>query len=179
MVEGNSTRPLIQKVARDDFISKHMPLENIKSALNLGCGSDYIDDPGWINVDGDLNKKADYNWDLEKAPLPFKDEQFDVIWASHILEHITNLVELKKELTRILKPNGKLFVIVPYFLSPCAWGDPTHVRAFSHHAFLKFYWQGFDEIQLGMAKIPCRQEFKHPEFINTLSWLWAVLIKGE
>jgi len=33
-----------------------------------------------------------------------------------------------EELYRILKPHGKLKIIVPYWLNRGMWNDPTHVR---------------------------------------------------
>jgi SAM-dependent methyltransferase len=39
---------------------------------------------------------------------------FDCIYSSHTLEHAYNLKKAVKELVRILKRDGKLFVILPY-----------------------------------------------------------------
>lgn len=49
------------------------------------------------------------------APLPFEDEHFDAIIASHILEHIPYHAELNavKDWHRALKVGGTLNVIVP------------------------------------------------------------------
>lgn len=47
--------------------------------------------------------------------LPFKDESFDLIYMSHVLEHIFwyKLDDTMDELVRILKPNGKIEIWVP------------------------------------------------------------------
>jgi ubiquinone/menaquinone biosynthesis C-methylase UbiE len=55
----------------------------------------------------------------------FKDQQFDVIIASDILEHIKNEDKALSEWYRILKPNGNLLIFVPAF---------------------KFLWSKHDEI---------------------------------
>jgi predicted SAM-dependent methyltransferase len=49
------------------------------------------------------------------APLPFEDEHFDAIMASHILEHIPYHMELHamKDWHRALKVGGTLHVVVP------------------------------------------------------------------
>jgi len=111
--------------------------------LNLGCGVDYLS--GWTNIDRNKLYLADYYIDIDKPSIyfPFKEGTFDLIYAAHILEHIFNLKELKAELTRILKPGGMIYVVSPDYLSPDAWGDDTHVRAFSSQSFLLDFWPGF------------------------------------
>lgn len=142
-----------------------------KDVLNLGCGNDYVD--GWVNLDGDKNVKADIHKDLEiPATLrTIKDQAFDIIYAAHILEHIHNLVELKNELTRILKPGGIIIVIVPNYLSPDAWGDDTHCRAFSKESFLMSFWPGFINGKVSVLDIDKQ--------LGKCQWLLAYLYKGE
>ncbi|TNE39990.1 MAG: class I SAM-dependent methyltransferase [Alphaproteobacteria bacterium] len=45
--------------------------------------------------------------------LPFADDTFDVVVCSEVLEHIPDYQQAVKEITRILKPGGKLAVSVP------------------------------------------------------------------
>lgn len=45
--------------------------------------------------------------------LPFVDGTFDVVVCSEVLEHIPDYKQAVKEITRILKPGGKLAVSVP------------------------------------------------------------------
>jgi SAM-dependent methyltransferase len=40
-----------------------------------------------------------------------------------------------KEIHRILKPNGKLVIRSPYFVTPNAYTDLTHKRFFTIHSF--------------------------------------------
>ena len=53
--------------------------------LNLGCGNDYRE--GWDNADL-YAKKADLRFDFEKAPYPIKDNTYDHIHCSQVLEHL-------------------------------------------------------------------------------------------
>ncbi|MEM4714257.1 MAG: class I SAM-dependent methyltransferase [Candidatus Nanoarchaeia archaeon] len=39
--------------------------------------------------------------DLEKTPLPFKDNEFDIVIANHVLEHVKNLISVIHEIWRI------------------------------------------------------------------------------
>lgn len=48
-------------------------------------------------------------------PLPVKDNRFDTILLTDVLEHILNPDLLLKEMTRILKPGGKMIITVPFF----------------------------------------------------------------
>lgn len=72
---------------------------------------------------------------LEKFPYPFKNNEFDVIYASHVLEHLDDTLKVLKELHRISKPNAKIVIIVPHFSGYTAWSNPDHKKAFAADAF--------------------------------------------
>jgi len=118
--------------------------------LNLGCGRDYREQNGWINYD--RQPIADVIGDWTEG-LPFKTKSLQNIFAAHVLEHVVDLRALKAELSRILEPAGYLEIIVPNYLSIDAWGDDTHVRAFSLHSFHQMYWPGFNNIKV--TRINC------------------------
>ena len=132
---GDSGKVTLLKAADINF-------DDFETKLNLACGHDYIE--GFVNLDGDETTKADVycQLDLADVKLPFEDGHFDFIYASHILEHIWYLPQLKLELIRILRTGGKMLVIVPHFLSVDAWGDDTHCRAFSPGSFYPLFWPG-------------------------------------
>ncbi len=133
-----------------DEVSRAQILKDIEfdptDAVNLGCGNDYIE--GWVNVDGDPGVNPDVVCELDRkhVHLPFSDNSKDLVYCCHILEHIHHLPELKREIHRILKPGGNVFIVVPHYMSPDAWGDDTHCRAFSFHSFYSTFWPGFTEI---------------------------------
>ncbi len=77
-------------------------------------------------------------WDLNKFPYPFKSNEFDVVIAKNVLEHLDDLIKLMEELWRITKPGGILKITVPYFASPVAFSDPTHKHFFTLNTF--DYW---------------------------------------
>lgn len=94
--------------------------------LNLGCGDKRLRD--YVNVDRQFRLHPDVEWDLEKFPYPWRDGQVSHIYAHHVFEHITKLVELMEECHRLLAPGGKLEFVVPYGMSHAYMSDPTHVR---------------------------------------------------
>jgi len=56
-------------------------------------------------------KDVDHHVDLQQ--LPFADETYDFVFASHVLEHIPDDEKAISEIRRILKPNGIAILPVP------------------------------------------------------------------
>ncbi|MCK4798612.1 MAG: methyltransferase domain-containing protein, partial [Spirochaetes bacterium] len=54
--------------------------------LNIGGGKGHPPMNDWIIVD--IRDTADIKVDLTKEYLPFKDNEVDIIFCSHMLEHI-------------------------------------------------------------------------------------------
>lgn len=72
-------------------------------------------------------------------PLPFDDERFDAVIASHILEHIPyyNELECVQDWVRVLKPGGTLNVIVPSAEFMC-----RYILSETASKYIKPYWVG-------------------------------------
>jgi len=107
--------------------------------LDIGCGKNkYKSENKKDKIIGlDIVKLpgVDVVHDLEKFPWPFKDNEFDIIIANHILEHLSNTVRVMEEIWRISKPDAIIKINVPYFTSPGAFQDPTHKRFFTLRTF--------------------------------------------
>lgn len=68
--------------------------------------------------------------------LPLPDEQFDVVIASQLLEHIIRRRKFLHELRRILKPTGALIIFAPdNCLGPI--DEPSHVVKFTRDTLAK------------------------------------------
>ena len=82
--------------------------------LNIGCGST-IFPPPWENLDGRDMPGVDHVSGIDK--LSFPDNTFDIVYASHVIEHIkrNDIESVLKEWVRVLKPGGKLRVATPDF----------------------------------------------------------------
>ena len=64
----------------------------------------------YITVDL-LMDNIDINCDMRN--LPFKDNEFDFVYASHVLEHIDDDIKALTEVKRILKSNGIAILPIP------------------------------------------------------------------
>ena len=80
--------------------------------LNVGCGTKYHKD--WVNIDIKSNDLAIISYNLLKG-IPFPDEEFEILYHSHVLEHIPKekSFNFMKECHRVLKKNGTIRIVVP------------------------------------------------------------------
>lgn len=97
-------------------------------ALDLGCGdgafTGVLVEAGAEVVGADVAQAA-----LERArarhpdvehrlleidgPLPFRDCQFDLVWASEVIEHVADTARWLSEVRRVLVPDGRLLLTTP------------------------------------------------------------------
>jgi len=46
--------------------------------------------------------------------IPIKENTFDYIFSAHCLEHVPDTIKVLKEWIRVLKPGGKLLIVLPH-----------------------------------------------------------------
>jgi len=51
--------------------------------------------------------------DADAEGIPFEDSHFDVVWAGDIVEHVFDPIFLLEEISRVLKPTGKVLISTP------------------------------------------------------------------
>lgn len=118
--------------------------------LNLGCGLD-VRDPsqGWVNMDFVSLPGVDVVHDMMRTPWPIEPSSFDLVFASHVMEHIPHhhesgrdgFVVIMEEIWRVLKPGGTLVVRVPHYShTEYCEADPTHTRTIYPRT-----WRHFDD----------------------------------
>lgn len=61
---------------------------------------------------------------LDIMNLPFRDETFEAIYCSHVLEHVRDDRQALREFRRVLKKNGWAVLLVP-ITAERGWEDPT------------------------------------------------------
>lgn len=113
------------------LIKKLVPRESKLEVLDFGCGKGvFIKDILSINpslkiVGADISKTA-IAFAKKKMPkqkfyvtaegkLPFRDKSFDFIFALDVISHIYDTELIFSELSRLLKPKGRLLITVPYY----------------------------------------------------------------
>lgn len=129
-----------------------VPSGNKKVALDIGCRdgywSDILKQKGFRvkSIDIEPHYKGAITHDVEKG-LPFKDETFDLVWCTEVLEHLHNPEFLIKEINRIIKKGGVSLVTTPnsnwwlYWIAGM-WGlTPNKLQNKDHKQF-------FDENKL-------------------------------
>lgn len=119
-----------------------------KKVLDMGCGTgDYLQafGPDAIGIDASLYnlkmcKKKGLNvqkHDLNKA-LPFKSGTFDVVFCSHVMEHLDSPINGLREMNRVLRPGGTVIIGLPtdyslprVFIDNFFKAHPGHLYSFS------------------------------------------------
>lgn len=81
--------------------------------LEIGCNGKKLGEE-WETLDILAGENIDIVANIEE-PLPIKDNTYDLIYMSHVLEHIAwyKTIDVLKELLRILKPEGIIEIFVP------------------------------------------------------------------
>lgn len=63
--------------------------------------------------------------------LPFRDQAFDTVFATEVLEHVDNAEQAVAEIARVLRPGGIALVTVPFIY-------PVHEAPHDHRRFTQF-----------------------------------------
>lgn len=89
--------------------------------LDIGCGDKPYEDLfcniskyEGIEIESTLHAKTKADYLYDGTSLPFSENAYDVIVLNEVLEHVFNPDELLSEIYRVLKPNGKLLITVPF-----------------------------------------------------------------
>ncbi len=102
------------------------PIES-DSAEEIYCGH-YIEHIPHTNVATDLQKIVNESNSFEEFKEKVNKEEF--------LYPMDGLIKFFNEVYRILKPDGKIKIVSPYYSSIRAYGDPTHTRSICDWTFL-------------------------------------------
>ncbi|MFH1086067.1 MAG: class I SAM-dependent methyltransferase [Chloroflexota bacterium] len=138
------------------LIQQHVPLQGAR-ILDVGCGlglyverlSKHSDQVFGVDIDGDRARAAGagvpHVCQASAEALPFPDGCFDVVLSNEVLEHVGDEVAALGEAVRVLRPGGKLVLMVPNRLYP-----------FETHGV---YWRG-------------RYHFGNVPLVNYLPDIW-------
>ncbi len=104
--------------------------------LDIGCGTHKT--PGAIGMDNNPHTDADIIHDLDLAPYPFPDNEFDLIIGNQVIEHVRDVMLVVSELYRIAKPGAVIRLDTPHYSDIASYTDPTHHRHLTTESFSYF-----------------------------------------
>lgn len=125
------------------YIRDHLPLQHIERVLDYGGGDGRLMSP--FRAEGKDCFLVDYNQSPVDGVTKLTDtiddldpeERFDLIFCSHVIEHVAEPLEVMKKLISHLDTGGHLFVEVPMEV----WGKPpllrepvTHINFFTRNS---------------------------------------------
>jgi len=145
IVPGDNCRQTVDQ----HYVDRVMDAEEIKTVVDLGCGSGRT-------ADGFKEKNPDIRWigvDIESSPevearqrtdvefltfdgihLPFINDEIELIYSHQVLEHVREPKELLAEVKRCLKPGG-------YFI-----GSTSHLEPYHSYSYRNYTPYGFVEL---------------------------------
>jgi SAM-dependent methyltransferase len=128
--------PNLEWAAKTAF--EHVGSESPR-VLDIGCGNKPYRDlfskaQHWGMDHGTVHSSPDFVGDALR--LPVMDQSFDIVFATQVIEHVTNPHVMVRECKRILRPKGCLILSGPFF-----W--PLHEEPYDFFRFTKY---GFEQL---------------------------------
>lgn len=118
-----------------EYLVKRFKIKSGSHILDAGCGKkDFLnafENQNFLCFGVDLYNNGDnliYECNFEIDKLPFKDNSFDIVFSKSVLEHLHDPINYLTEIKRVLKPNGRLILLVPDWVS-CLY---LYYQDFSH-----------------------------------------------
>lgn len=152
-----------------------LPYLRQKKVLDFGCGSGYgthfvsseCQHITGIDISAGAIEYARQNYsnenleylkinNIESEPLPFKDNEFDVVISFQVMEHICQVDKYLSEIRRVLRGGGTLIIATPdrtsrLFPGQRPW-NVYHVTEYSPEAFYSIVARKFPNVELyGMS----------------------------
>lgn len=131
--------------------------------LELGAGRNRREMDGYHTTTIDIMENPDVKCNLGFEEFPLKDEEFDLVQAFDVFEHIpkvvwynqvrcTPFIFMMNEIFRVLKDGGKLVIETP-FSDQAYKRDPTHCNQLSEDWF--HYFQKEDNLYYNQGLVTC------------------------
>ena len=116
-----------------------------KKIINIGAGQHHR--KGTISVDPAYKKQDRWHIKAWGENLPFEDNSVDFALCNATLEHTQEPAKIVKEIWRVLKPGGRMFVDVP-FLFPFHSAPSDYNRMTLNG--IEYLCRDFKKMQSGM-----------------------------
>jgi SAM-dependent methyltransferase len=148
------SRPLA-KTSIEDWIAKFVADARPGRVLDVGCGTRPYEQlfEGWdyIGIDVEDSGRPGHNKQVDRyfdgLTIPFDDASFEAVVCTEVLEHCVDEERLASEMLRVLRPDGKAVITVPFM-----WGEhelPFDFRRYSVNGISRLLESvGFDVLQI-------------------------------
>lgn len=148
---------------------KHLPVYLFANRVDV---ANYSSETVW---EGTISEGLNYNYTKGKKGYQYiceatdlnkiKNNEYDFILSCHSLEHVANPIKALIEWKRVLKPNGKLLLILPY--KAFTFDSKRPFTTFQH--ILDDYNNGIGENDTTHFEeiLALHDASKHPEFVST------------
>jgi len=152
--------------ARYQQVLKVIPKDKSLKILDIGCGDGVL---SWklfnqtkskiTGVDTDEHSLKFARKEIQKRnaranfikanahKLPFKNNSFDVIIATEIIEHLEKPQIMLREIKRVLKPKGQVIITTPIKLSETPQ-DKMHVKEYTSLELKNLLNKYFDKVTI-------------------------------
>lgn len=116
---------------------------NTSALLDVGYDMFGIDVSQWYveNCVFENVKDRLFSYDAEEADFPFVDEQFDFIHSQQVIEHMhkKDILNTLKELNRVLKMDGLIYIATVGEDKNGLDSEPTHYSCLSEKEWIKYF----------------------------------------
>lgn len=117
----------------------------------------------------DLDPRSEPTFRGDIHDIPREDASYDGVICKQVLEHVHSPYLAVKELHRILKPGGRIFVSVPFIA-------PYHAKPGSYHDYYRFTIDGLKFLFEEHAKFSHVEIYPERGFFATMlvfiPWAW-------
>jgi SAM-dependent methyltransferase len=120
------------------FLDEHYGATKGGRMLDVGAGfkpysvvySKYFEQCVSVDVP-DQHYRAPVDYHAPAHDMPFEDESFDCLICTEVLEHVPDPFAVLRELFRILKPGGRVFLTTPFMV-------PLHMAPWDFFRYTPF-----------------------------------------
>ena len=117
--------------------------------MKIDLGSGGCRQEGFLGIDRYPLEGVDVVADLNET-FPLANDSVDLLFASHSLEHLKDLISVVREIYRVCKHGAQVCIVAPYFEQKLNLANPYHICAFNEHT--PRFWTDFP-YEIGRAHV--------------------------